>query len=115
MFEYYVNCVQIMDMMRDAIIKLRSTMKDVIRIELYAVDREYIVGIGGKVCSIIESESEYQLYSAVHPGHHLPHDDLPGEERRHESPDFLYQRQTEGRSSEKREETGGGFDVKYFS
>ena len=46
MFEYYVNTVQIMDMMRDAIVKLRRTMKDVIRTELYAVDREYIVGIG---------------------------------------------------------------------
>ena len=46
MFEYYVNTVQIMDMMRDAIVKLRAKMKDVIRVELSAVDREYILGIG---------------------------------------------------------------------
>ena len=60
MFEYYVNCVQIMDMMRDAIVKLRSTMKDVIRTELYAVDREYIVGIG--VLSILVIISPMMIY-----------------------------------------------------
>ena len=116
MFEYYVNTVQIMDLMREAIIKLRKTMKDVIRIELYAVDREYIVGIG--VLSILGYSNNafwifYLLF--VSPSHHLPHDDLPGEERRDLSPDFLHQRQTEGCSSEEREETGGGFDVKCFS
>ena len=60
MFEYYVNTVQIMDMMRDAIVKLRATMKDVIRTELYAVDREYIVGIG--VLSILVLISPMMIY-----------------------------------------------------
>ena len=60
MFEYYVNTVQIMDMMRDAIVKLRATMKDVIRTELYAVDREYIVGIG--VLSILVIISPMMIY-----------------------------------------------------
>ena len=60
MFEYYVNTVQIMDMMRDAIVNLRRTMKDVIRTELYAVDREYIVGIG--VLSILVIISPMMIY-----------------------------------------------------
>ena len=60
MFEYYVNTVQIMDMMRDAIVKLRSKMKDIIRVELYAVDREYILGIG--VLSILVIISPMMVY-----------------------------------------------------
>ena len=54
----------------------------------------------------------YRNRSPVHLGDHLPHDDLHGEECRHVSPDFLHQRQKEGCSTEEREETGGGFDVK---
>ena len=45
MFQYYVNTVQIMDMLREAIIKLRAQMKEVILTELYAVDREYVLGV----------------------------------------------------------------------
>ena len=60
MFEYYVNTVQIMDMMREVIVKLRSTMKDIIRVELYAVDREYILGIG--VLSILVIISPLMVY-----------------------------------------------------
>ena len=53
-------------------------------------------------------------WSLVYPRDHLPHDDLPGEERRDVSPDILHQRQTEGRGTEAREETSGDFDVKCF-
>ena len=60
MFEYYVNTVQIMDMMREVIVKLRSTMKDIIRVELYAVDREYILGIG--VLSLLVIISPLMVY-----------------------------------------------------
>ena len=60
MFEYYVNTVQIMDKMRDAIVKLRAKMKDIIRVELYAVDREYILGIG--VLSILVIISPMMIY-----------------------------------------------------
>ena len=60
MFEYYVNTVQIMDKMRDAIVKLRAKMKDIIRVELYAVDREYILGIG--VLSILVIISPMMVY-----------------------------------------------------
>ena len=45
MFQYYVNTVQIMDMLRTAIIRLRAQMKAVIQSELYAVDREYVLGV----------------------------------------------------------------------
>ena len=60
MFEYYVNTVQIMDMMRDAIVKLRAKMKDIIRVELYGVDREYILGIG--VLSLLVIISPLMVY-----------------------------------------------------
>ena len=60
MFEYYVNTVQIMDKMREVIVKLRSKMKDIIRVELYAVDREYILGIG--VLSILVIISPLMVY-----------------------------------------------------
>ena len=60
MFEYYVNTVQIMDMMRDAIVKLRAKMKAIIRVELYIVDREYILGIG--VLSILVIISPLMVY-----------------------------------------------------
>ena len=60
MFEYYVNTVQIMDMMRVAIVKLRATMKDIIRVELYAVDREYILGMA--VLSILVIISPLMVY-----------------------------------------------------
>ena len=60
MFEYYVNTVQIMDMLREAIVKLRLKMKVVIKAELYAVDREYIVGIG--VLSVLVIISPMMIY-----------------------------------------------------
>ena len=60
MFEYYVNTVQIMDKMREVIVKLRSKMKDIIRVELNAVDREYILGIG--VLSILVIISPLMVY-----------------------------------------------------
>ena len=60
MFEYYVNTVQIMDMLREAIVKLRLKMNVVIKAELYAVDREYIVGIG--VLSVLVIISPMMIY-----------------------------------------------------
>ena len=60
MFEYYVNTVQIMDMMRDTILQLRATMKNIIRLELYAVDREYILGF--TVLSILVIISPMMIY-----------------------------------------------------
>ena len=60
MFEYYVNSVQIMDMLREAIVKLRLKMNVVIKAELYAVDREYIVGIG--VLSVLVIISPMMIY-----------------------------------------------------
>ena len=60
MFRYYVNTVQIMDMMRDAIVQLRARMKYIIRLELYAVDREYILGIA--VLSILVIISPMMIY-----------------------------------------------------
>ena len=60
MFEYYVNTVQIMDMMREVIVKLRLKMKVIIRAELYAVDREYILGIG--VLSMLVVISPMMVY-----------------------------------------------------
>ena len=55
-----MNTVQIMDMLRDAIVRLRLKMKEVIRIELRAVDREYIVGIG--VLSVLVIISPLMIY-----------------------------------------------------
>ena len=60
MFEYYVNTVRIMDRMRVAIVKLRATMKDIIRVELSGVDREYILGMA--VLSILVIISPLMVY-----------------------------------------------------
>ena len=45
MFEYYVNTVQIMDMMREAILDLRHNSKAIIASEISKVNQEYIVGV----------------------------------------------------------------------
>ena len=45
MFRYYVNTVQIMDMMREAILDLRHNSKSIIAYEISKVNQEYIVGI----------------------------------------------------------------------
>ena len=45
MFRYYVNTVQIMDMMREAILDLKLNSKSIIAHEISKVNQEYIVGI----------------------------------------------------------------------
>ena len=45
MFRYYVNTVQIMDMMREAILDLRHNSKTIIAQEISQVNQDYIVGI----------------------------------------------------------------------
>ena len=45
MFNYYINTVQIMDMMRKAILDLRSQSQSIIASEISKVNQEYAVGI----------------------------------------------------------------------
>ena len=45
MFNYYINTVQLMDMMRKAILDLRVQSRNIIASEIYKVNQEYAVGI----------------------------------------------------------------------
>ena len=45
MFAYYLNTVQIMDMFRKAIVRLRLETKEIIVSEIAKVDQEYAMGI----------------------------------------------------------------------
>ena len=45
MFAYYVNTVQIMDKLRNAIVVLRLETKSIILAEITKVDQEYVMGI----------------------------------------------------------------------
>ena len=45
MFAYYLNTVQIMDMFRKAIVRLRTETKSIIVSEITKVDQEYAMGI----------------------------------------------------------------------
>ena len=45
MFQYYINTVQIMDLMREAVLDLRSQSQAIIASEISKVNQEYVVGV----------------------------------------------------------------------